>query len=410
MEMAWDIHKDYVATLSLIDGESVIDKRPRDVVEIPATYDEIENYVKTLPKDVKIVFEAGMAWEFIYDILVQHGIKPIVVNPADVQPPKKQTRKKRNDFEALKRMLTMLHMGVLESIVVLPKDERDRRDMLRTRSYLVKQLVQTKNRILSLLAKQGIKPEFTDKFGVAGRKMIDGLTGARPFLISMHVELDILDKLNEKIAEIDGEIAKTALEIKAIQQLMTIPGLGCNLASTIIFELGNTARFQNGRQLACYIGLTPCLDQSGNIERLGHISKEGNATLRWAFVEAANAHVRTKGINTDLKRLYDRVKGPKGHGKAVVAVARKMAVVVHAMLRDGTFYVPMFETEDEKDLGTEPTVTVCLPIVGSVQLKESVARKCKNKYQVLKHDAKEYDLGDPSKVCEKAVRLASEED
>jgi transposase len=118
--------------------------------------------------------------------------------------------------------------------------------------------------------------------------------------------------------------------------LMTAPGVGCMTAVSYIAAIGDPAEFGSGRSVAAWIGLTPTRYQSGAIDVQGRISRRGDKVLRAYLYEAA-AHVLTRSrADTALRRwglgLRDRV----GFKRSVVAVARKLAVILHAMWSTGT--------------------------------------------------------------------------
>jgi hypothetical protein len=100
--------------------------------------------------------------------------------------------------------------------------------------------------------------------------------------------------------------------------------------------IGNTNRFLSSRNLVAYLGLDPKVRQSGETPaRSGRISKRGSASARWALTEAAWSAVRQPG---PLHAFYERTKARRGHGKAIVASARKLAILFWCMLTRGEDY------------------------------------------------------------------------
>jgi hypothetical protein len=125
-------------------------------------------------------------------------------------------------------------------------------------------------------------------------------------------------------------IAKQALSWPEIRGLMTGPGVNLVCAASFIAAVGNTDRFMTSRKLVAYLGLDPRLKQSGEgPARSGRISKRGSPAARWALVEAAWTAVLQLG---PLHAFYERTKTHRGHGKAIVATARKLAVLFRCML------------------------------------------------------------------------------
>ena len=107
---------------------------------------------------------------------------------------------------------------------------------------------------------------------------------------------------------------------------MTVPGVNVICAASFLAAIGDVRRFRSSRALVAYLGLDPRVRQSGTEPaRCGRISKRGSASARWALVEAAWSVVRQPG---PLHAFYERIRARRGHGKAVVAAARKLAVPV----------------------------------------------------------------------------------
>jgi hypothetical protein len=117
---------------------------------------------------------------------------------------------------------------------------------------------------------------------------------------------------------------------------MTVPGVNLICAASFLAAIGDVRRFRTSRQLVAYLGLDPRVRQSGDEPaRSGRISKQGSASARWALVEAAWSVVRQPG---PLHAFYERIRARRGHGKAVVASARKLAVLFWCLLIRGEDY------------------------------------------------------------------------
>ena len=116
---------------------------------------------------------------------------------------------------------------------------------------------------------------------------------------------------------------------------MTHPGIGPVTALATEVFLGDPSRFATSRQVASYIGMIPCEHSSGKRQRLGKMTKQGNALLRYLWTEAT-LHAVVK--DAELKRLYRRKLIQKGMGKARIAAARKLGIRLWVMLRDRIEY------------------------------------------------------------------------
>lgn len=135
-------------------------------------------------------------------------------------------------------------------------------------------------------------------------------------------------------------VVQLAMQDDLCRRFMAIPGVGPVTALSFTSAIDDPGRFRRSRDVAAYFGLTSKRWQSGtSIDVKGRISKAGDADVRRALYEAASAMLtRFKGSDT-IKAWGLKLAKTKCHAKARIAVARKLAVVMHAMWRDGTFYV-----------------------------------------------------------------------
>ena len=142
--------------------------------------------------------------------------------------------------------------------------------------------------------------------------------------------------LDSEITAVEQLIAQQALAWPEIRRLMTVPGVNLICAATFLAAIGRADRFMTSRKLVAYLGLDPKVRQSGEAPaRSGRISKRGSAIARWALVEAAWSVVKQPG---PLRAFYERIRARRGHGKAIVATARKLAVLFWCMLSRGEDY------------------------------------------------------------------------
>jgi transposase len=121
-------------------------------------------------------------------------------------------------------------------------------------------------------------------------------------------------------------------------RLMTIPGVGAVVAMTFRSAVDQPERFARSKAVGAHFGLTPKKYQSGEIDRTGRISKVGDTMVRTALFEAANVMLTRAVRLSALKAWALRIASRQGMKKAKVALARKLAVVMHRMWRDGTAF------------------------------------------------------------------------
>ena len=147
--------------------------------------------------------------------------------------------------------------------------------------------------------------------------------------------LELLDQLDPKIAELTAAVEQEARQRPEVLRLMTHPGVGPVTGLAYVQVLGTPDRFPCGKQIGSYIGLIPCEDSSAGKQRLGHLSKQGNALLRYLLVEAAQAAARS---NPHRRRRYMHLAMRRHKNIAKAAMARNLAVRLYWMWRNGWDY------------------------------------------------------------------------
>jgi transposase len=144
--------------------------------------------------------------------------------------------------------------------------------------------------------------------------------------------------LRRELAGVHREVLLIVRADDVCRRLMTVPGVGAIVALTFKAAVDDPARFRHSKDVGPHFGLTPRRYQSGDVDRSGAISKVGDAQVRTALFEAANVMLtRTARFNT-LKAWALRVAKHRGMKRAKVALARKLAVVLHRMWLDGSTF------------------------------------------------------------------------
>jgi transposase len=166
-------------------------------------------------------------------------------------------------------------------------------------------------------------------------------------LVAQHGTLQtIADALLKARAVLEQEFKALEKRLSALarghaptRQLMTTPGVGAIVALTFASAIDDPARFRSSRRVGAHFGLTPRKHQSGETDVTGRISRIGDHGVRVALYEAANVILTRAVRGSDLKSWALRVAQRAGMKKAKVALARKLAVVLHRMLADGTTFM-----------------------------------------------------------------------
>src|SRR3954467_7220933 len=318
-----DVHRDFCVVAICEEGEV------RSGERVPSTPEGLAVLAASLLASDRVALEVtGSCWE-VARILEPHVDRVIVVSPDDTGIAQARAKTDRLDARTLARLLWS---GELESVWM--PDERCRvlRRRLARREQLVRSRSRAKNEVQAGLQRRlRGKPPCTDLFGVKGRRWLAGLELPLEEHESVEAGIRQIDFLDGEIAAVERLIAQQALQWPEIRRLMTVPGVNLICAASFIAAIGDVTRFFTSRKLVAYLGLDPKVRQSGEAPaRSGRISKRGSAAARWALVEAAWSVVLQPG---PLHAFYDRTRARRGHGKAIVATARKLAVLFWCMLK-----------------------------------------------------------------------------
>ena len=272
--------------------------------------------------DAKVAMEATYCWQPAYDFFEGKGYEVKLAHPTKTRIISEA--KIKTDAKDSERLANLLRSDLLPASYVPPKEFRELRELVRLRTYLVRERSRFKNKIHAELAKRGIrvlKNPFTKRGALSlkdyGIKAVDEC-------------LAMIGALNGRIKEISDELKKKAEENEDARLLMTIPGVGYFSALAILAEIGDISRFSDAEKLCSYAGLVPSVDQSGTTRRYGSITKEGSKMLRWVVQECLWAHLERNG--THISRFFFRLASKKGKKIAAVAAARKLLVVIYWML------------------------------------------------------------------------------
>ena len=143
--------------------------------------------------------------------------------------------------------------------------------------------------------------------------------------------LEVWREVRARVASLDRVVIARARRDPRSRLLMTAPGVGAITALTYVGTVESPQEFRQGRAVGAWLGLTPTRYQSGQIDVSGRISRRGDPLLRTYLYEAATTILTRSRSDSALKRWGLGLKAKVGHKRAVVAVARKLAVVLHAM-------------------------------------------------------------------------------
>ena len=231
----------------------------------------------------------------------------------------------------------LMRLGWFKPVHVKTLLAQEVRALLTARKLLVEKLRDVDNSLRGILRGFGLKVgkvskgKFEARIGelVAGQAMLERV--AAPLLRARAA-------LGAEYATLHRQLLAAVRQDEVCERLMTVPGVGAVVAMTFRSAIDQPERFAKSKAVGAHFGLTPKKYQSGEIDRTGRISKVGDAMVRTALFEAANVMLTRAVRFSTLKAWALRVAGRHGMRKAKVALARKLAVMMHRMWVDGTTF------------------------------------------------------------------------
>jgi transposase len=301
---------------------------------------EAEKFYRELKQrgvSVLVGLEATGYSRWFERLLAELGIEVWIGNAAEIKT--KRVRKQKTDRQDAKLLLKLLLENRFPRIWVPNPENRDLRQLLWHRHRLVQMRTRIMNQLQALAMNEGYRWK-KKLFSEQGRAQLEKLALAPWASRRRHDLLELLDRMNPTIEELTVTVEQEARKWPEVLRLMTHPGVGPLTALAFVLIIGTPERFHRGKQIGSYIGLIPSEDSSAGHQRLGHISKQGNALLRFLLVEAAQAAAR---CNPDWRRRYVRLAMRREKSIAKVAMGRRLGVRLYWMWRNGCEYSQSLE-------------------------------------------------------------------
>lgn len=286
--------------------------------------------------DAQAVYEASSCGFEVYDEMTARGWSVVVVAPSLMPKSAKEKKNKTDLKDALElRSRLMAHReagATLPVVWVPPVPVREDRELVRRRLSVGEKVSSVKSSILSLLQMHKVREIHESKWCRDHMAWLESLCGAKsplgkPVRIALESQLLELRFLQDEMKRLEKELKALSEEPRhqaAVGKLTQVKGVGTLTAMTFLTELGDANRFQNRRQLANYLGLTPSSYESGEAEdRKGHITRQGPPRIRRVLSQAAWVHVRW---NPEARKIFAALAIRRGSKKAIVAVMRRLGI------------------------------------------------------------------------------------
>jgi transposase len=376
-----DVHKDTVVATVRVPGEQ--GQRHEELHTFGTTTHELlalRDWLKSWEVSLVGMEATGVYWKPVYYVL-EDEVECWLLNARHMH----NVPGRKTDVADSAWIAQLIEHGLVRPSFVPPRPIRDLRDLTRYRKVQIEERGREAQRLDRVLQDAGLKLSSvaTDILGVSGRAILDALVSGtrdadvladlargrlraklpqlqealqgrfRPhhalIVGEILAKLDYLDEMIGRLSEEIGRLLHPFAE--KVELLRTIPGVNQRSAEVIVAEIGaDMSRFPSAQHLASWAGMCPGNNESAGKHKSGK-TRKGSKWLRGTLVESASAAARSK--DTYLAARYARLKGRRGHPKAIVAVGHSILVVAYHLLLTGQPYTDLGAAHFLERHGTE---------------------------------------------------------
>lgn len=311
----------------------------------------LRDSVKTTPEDVRkrfakfaasrVVIETGSHTLWLSELLRDLGHEVVIVDPSDPRVKTNRNKTDRKDAEKLAKV-GWLPKGFVRTVRYRPMERQRDLVELRTRHELVGSRTALINAVRGTVKQFGVRVPSCDTDNFIEKALLALPKQLRKIVIPL---LKLIRAANQEIARHEARLARLAKRYPVTKHLESVYGVGPTTALAYALTIQDPRRFTKSRRVGAYLGLTPLVRESGDGKPQLSISKAGDEQLRSLLVNCAHTVLRERAEDSDLKRfglaLCQR-GGKNAKKRAVVAVARRLAVLLHRIWITGEEYDPFY--------------------------------------------------------------------
>lgn len=282
---------------------------------------------------VGVVVESTFNWYWLVDGLADRGFTMHLANTVAIQ--QYVGMKHRDDASDAHWLADLLRLALLPEGYIYPRKERAIRDLLRKRTQLVRQCTSNLLSIQNLFSRSTGTSIRANEVKRLVPDSVDELFEDPNVALAVRSNLIVMNCLQEQIVIVEETVHGQVRLRQSYRRLTSVPGIGKILALTIMLETGDINRFDHVGRYVSYGRLVGSSYISNGKRKGAGNTKNGNAFLCWAYIEAANFAIR---FNTSIRRFYDRKKARTKRIVALKTVAHKLARACYHMLKNDTAF------------------------------------------------------------------------
>lgn len=327
-----DVHQKE-SVICILDEEGEVIERS----EIPTSRKALDGYFGMKDR-IRVVIEAGGSSQWVSRLIEKQGHEIIVCPPRQIRMIAESTLKSDEiDAEILAR-LGRIDVGFLGRVTHRSEETQLLQANLTVRSALVKSRTKWVNTVRGVLRGFGYKVS-GGSTGTFHQRCANNTDIPEPLMETIRPLLTQLELITEEIERIEEKLNTIACGFPEVDHLKHIPGVGLLTALSYVLSIDDPERFRRSRDVSAFYGLRPTVRGSGDVKHYGKITKQGDPEIRRLLVQAAHAMMNSKK-DCHLKQWATKVTNRRGKGKATVALARKIAALMHHLWITGEVFQP----------------------------------------------------------------------
>ena len=327
-----DVHKKESQLCILAEAGELIERR---------IHTEPERFAAVLgdrPR-ARILIEASTDSEWVARCLEDLGHEVIVADPNFAPMYATRTRKVKTDRRDARALADACLLGAYRPAHRLSDPQRHVRGRLLVRDALVRTRTRYISLVRALLRQHGYRVPSGSAEAFLRRVRTLALPGR--LLSQIAPLLAVMPHVNRQLSYSDQVIEEITAHDERVRRLRTVPSVGAVTAAAFVATIDDVQRFRHAHQVEAYLGLVPRELSSGETQRRGHITKAGPTRMRWLLIQAAVSILRRRPPEAEALRAWAlRIAVRRGKHIAVVALARRLAGILYALLRDATVFEP----------------------------------------------------------------------
>ncbi len=323
-----DIHTKHISICALDERGQVVHRSRVRAIQ------DMLRVLQGLPDRFEVCYEASCGYGHFHDLLRPLATRVLVAHPGQLRLIFRS--KNKNDRNDAERLAKLLYLGETPTVHVPSLEVRNWRELINCRSQVIAKRTRAKNAVRALLRSAGVtpprQPGLWTKKGLAWLRQLDLPTASQR--LRRDLLLEEIEGLIRQVRRLEQHLNRQAEQTPAVLRLRSIPGVGVRTAEAVAAFIDDPQRFGNAKAVGRYFGLVPSQDQSGDRNRLGHITREGAPVVRQLVAEAAWQATRR---SPTVRAYFERVQrgDPQRKKIALVATAHYLVRVMWAMLRRG---------------------------------------------------------------------------